>query len=48
MLENYISIIERNDKNMTKVLIAIGITLFLIDLPATIKKLKEVRNRVNE
>lgn len=33
---------------LTKGLIVIGIIIFLIDLPATIKKLKEVRNRVNE
>ena len=33
---------------LTKGLILIGIIIFLIDLPATIKKLKEVRNRVNE
>lgn len=36
----------KGDINMfTKGLIVIGIIIFLIDLPATIKKLKEVRNK---
>ena len=30
---------------LSKGLIVIGIIIFLIDLPATIKKLKEVRNK---
>lgn len=34
--------------SLTKGLIVIGVIVFFIDLPATIKKLKEVRNRVNE
>lgn len=30
---------------LSKGLIVIGVIIFLIDLPATIKKLKEVRNK---